>query len=83
MLDQEAQARGQVRRAHRGLRPHRGALQLLAFPDVAKWYLDRIFPIHRMMNKVARPMMQPFISIPLPSDEIFSNVKDLLLDLEG
>ena len=58
-------------------------LQLLAFPDVAKWYLDRIFPIHRMMNKVARPVMQPFISIPLPSDEIFSNVKDLLLDLEG
>ncbi len=58
-------------------------LQLLAFPDVAKWYLDRIFPIHRMMNKVARPVMQPFISIPLPSDEIFGNVKDLLLDLEG
>ena len=58
-------------------------LQLLAFPDVAKWYLDRIFPIHRMMNKVARPVMQPFINIPLPSDEIFSNVKDLLLDLEG
>src|ERR1039458_8728221 len=58
-------------------------LQLLAFPGVAKWYLDRIFPIHRMMNKVARPVMQPFISIPLPSDEIFSNVKDLLLDLEG
>jgi arsenite-transporting ATPase len=35
------------------------------------------------MNKVARPVMQPFISIPLPSDEIFGNVKDLLLDLEG
>ncbi len=58
-------------------------LQLLAFPDVAKWYLARIFPIHRMMNKVARPVMQPFISIPLPSDDIFSNVKDLLIDLEG
>src|ERR1017187_4471507 len=58
-------------------------LQLLAFPEVARWYLDRIFPIHRMMNKVARPVMQPFISIPLPSDEIFGNVKDLLLDLEG
>jgi arsenite-transporting ATPase len=58
-------------------------LQLLAFPDVAKWYLARIFPIHRMMNKVARPVMQPFISIPLPGDDIFSNVKDLLVDLEG
>ena len=58
-------------------------LQLLAFPDVAKWYLNKIFPIERRVMKVARPVVQPFISIPLPSDEIFGHVKDLLLDLEG
>jgi len=58
-------------------------LQLLAFPDVAKWYLNKIFPIERRVMKVARPMVQPFISIPLPGDEIFGHVKDLLLDLEG
>jgi len=33
--------------------------------------------------KVARPMVQPFVSIPLPSDDIFGSVKDLLIDLEG
>ena len=58
-------------------------LQLLAFPDVARWYLNKIFPIERRVMKVARPVVQPFISIPLPSDEIFGSVKDLLLDLES
>ena len=58
-------------------------LQLLAFPDVARWYLNKIFPVERRIMKVARPVVQPFISIPLPSDEIFGHVKDLLLDLEG
>jgi arsenite-transporting ATPase len=58
-------------------------LQLLAFPDVAKWYLNKIFPIERRVMKVARPMVQPFISIPLPGDDIFGHVKDLLLDLES
>jgi arsenite-transporting ATPase len=58
-------------------------LQLLAFPDVARWYLNKIFPIERKVMKVARPMVQPFVSIPLPGDEIYGHIKDLLLDLEG
>ncbi len=58
-------------------------LQLLAFPDVARWYLNKIFPIERRVMKAARPLVQPFVSIPLPSDDIFASVKDLLLDLEG
>ncbi len=58
-------------------------LQLLAFPDVARWYLNKIFPIERRVMKVARPVVQPFISIPLPGDDIFGHVKDLLLDLES
>ena len=58
-------------------------LQLLAFPDVARWYLNKIFPIERRVMKVARPMVQPFISVPLPGDDIFGSVKDLLIDLES
>ena len=58
-------------------------LQLLAFPDVARWYLNKIFPLERRFMKVARPVMQPFISIPLPGDDIFGYVKELLTDLEG
>ena len=58
-------------------------LQLLAFPDVARWYLTKIFPLERKVWKMARPVVQPFTNIPLPTDDIFGHVKDLLFDLDG
>jgi arsenite-transporting ATPase len=58
-------------------------LQLLAFPDAARWWLDKIYPWERRAMRIARPVLQPLMSMPLPSDEIFASVKDLLLDLEG
>jgi arsenite/tail-anchored protein-transporting ATPase len=58
-------------------------LQLLTFPDAAKWWLDKIFPWQRRAMRVARPVLQPLIGMPLPSDEIYASLKDLLLDLGG
>ena len=58
-------------------------LQLLSFPEVARWWLNKIFPIERRVMKVARPILQPMIDIPLPKDEVFASIKDLLLDLDG
>ena len=58
-------------------------LQLLAFPDAARWWLDKIYPWERRAMRLARPVLQPLVDIPLPSDDVFASVKDLLLDLEG
>ncbi len=58
-------------------------LQLLTFPDAARWWLDKVYPWERRAMKMARPMLQPLMDIPLPSDEIFASLKDLLLDLDG
>ncbi len=58
-------------------------LQLLTFPDAARWWLDKVYPWERRAMKLARPILQPLMDIPLPSDEIFSSLKDLLLDLDG
>ena len=58
-------------------------LQLLTFPDAAKWWLDKIYPWERRAMRVARPVLQPMMGIPLPSDEVFASLKDLLLDLGG
>jgi arsenite-transporting ATPase len=58
-------------------------LQLLSFPEVARWWLNKVFPIERRVMRVARPMLQPLIDIPLPKDDVFASVKDLLLDLDG
>ncbi|MDQ6877112.1 MAG: ArsA family ATPase [Candidatus Dormibacteraeota bacterium] len=58
-------------------------LQLLTFPDAAKWWLDKVYPWERRAMRVARPMLQPMMGIPLPSDEVYASLKDLLLDLGG
>ncbi len=58
-------------------------LQLLTFPDAAKWWLDKIYPWERRAMRIARPVLQPLMDIPLPKDEIFASLKDLLLDLDG
>ena len=58
-------------------------LQLLTFPDVAKWWLDKIYPWSRRAMRVARPVLQPMMNMPLPTDEVYASLKDLLLDLDG
>jgi len=58
-------------------------LQLLAFPDAARWWLDKIYPWERRAMRLARPVLQPLVSVPLPTDEVYDSVRDLLLDLEG
>lgn len=58
-------------------------LQLLMFPDAARWWLDKIYPWERKVMKIARPVLQPVIDVPLPSDEVYASIKGLLLDLEG
>ena len=58
-------------------------LQLLTFPDAAKWWLDKVYPWERRAMRVARPVLQPMMGIPLPSDEVYASLKDLLLDLGG
>ena len=58
-------------------------LQLLTFPDAAKWWLDKIYPWQRRAMRVARPVLQPLIKMPLPNDDVYASLKDLLVDLGG
>jgi arsenite-transporting ATPase len=58
-------------------------LQLLTFPDAAKWWLDKIFPWQRRAMRVARPVLQPLVKMPLPNDDVYASLKDLLIDLGG
>jgi len=58
-------------------------LKFLSFPDVARWWLDRIFPISRQATRLLRPMAGVMLdNIPMPSDDVFDAVKDGVLRLE-
>jgi len=57
-------------------------LRLLSFPDVARWWMHRIFPLERVAARIARPVLRRVTDLPLPDDEVFSAVKELFAKLE-
>ncbi len=57
-------------------------LRLLSFPDVVRWYLQRIFPIERKAANIMRPILRPLIDLPFPDDAVFEAIKDLLMQLD-
>ncbi|HAJ37309.1 MAG TPA: arsenic-transporting ATPase [Chloroflexi bacterium] len=62
--------------------PTGSTLQLLSFPDIARWYIEKIFPFHRKTVQLARPMVKRMTDMPLPGDEIFDSIQELVSFLE-
>src|SRR5437588_5762157 len=57
-------------------------LRLLSFPDVMRWWMQRIFPIQRRAMGLARPLIGTFIDMPLPSDRVYDSVERLFSQLD-
>jgi arsenite/tail-anchored protein-transporting ATPase len=51
-------------------------LRFLSFPDVASWWLEKIFPVGRKATQLLGPVMQPILNIPLPTEDVFDAVKE-------
>lgn len=62
--------------------PTGSTLQLLSFPDMARWYIEKVFPLQRKTVQLARPMMKRFSDIPLPDEDVFDSIKELVNYLE-
>lgn len=58
-------------------------LRLLSFPDVAKWWLEKVFPWERRLVAAARPFARGLLDIPMPSDAVFDDVQRLVESLVG
>ncbi|HEY8769042.1 MAG TPA: ArsA family ATPase, partial [Thermoleophilaceae bacterium] len=56
-------------------------LRLLSFPDVATWWLEKVFPFERRLMSAARPFARGLFDVPLPSDAVFENVERLVRNL--
>ena len=61
--------------------PTGATLQLLSFPDVARWYLEKIFPIERKAMRLTRPILRAVTDLPIPDDELFDTIADLIMQL--
>lgn len=57
-------------------------LQLLSLPEVARWYLTHIFPIQSTASRLASPFIRSITDIPMPDEQVFATIKELILQLD-
>jgi arsenite/tail-anchored protein-transporting ATPase len=56
-------------------------LRLLSFPDVASWWLEKVFPIERRLMAAARPFAKSLLDVSLPTERVFDDVERLVTNL--
>jgi arsenite-transporting ATPase len=52
-------------------------LRLLSFPDVSRWWLEKVFPWEKQLLAMARPLARSVFDVPIPSEAVFADVKRL------
>jgi arsenite/tail-anchored protein-transporting ATPase len=56
-------------------------LRLLSFPDVARWWIDKVFPFEKQILAAARPFARSLLDISLPSHAVFADIERLSQNL--
>ncbi|HYO50911.1 MAG TPA: TRC40/GET3/ArsA family transport-energizing ATPase [Chloroflexia bacterium] len=62
--------------------PTGDTLRLLSFPEIARWWLEKLFPVQRQVAKILRPLARTVTDMPMPEDDVFESIKQLLLSLD-
>ena len=52
-------------------------LRLLSFPDVARWWIEKVFPFEKQILAAARPIARSLLDISLPSQAVFADIERL------
>jgi arsenite-transporting ATPase len=56
-------------------------LRLLSFPDVARWWLEKVFPWEKRLLTAARPVARTLLDIRLPTSDVYADVERLVVNL--
>jgi arsenite-transporting ATPase len=62
--------------------PTAETLRLLSLPEMARWYIDRIFPVQRRVVRVVRPVLERVTSMPIANDRFYGAVERLYTNLD-
>jgi arsenite/tail-anchored protein-transporting ATPase len=57
-------------------------LRLLALPEAARWWVERIAPLGRRITKLGGPLLRRAIGVPLPDEEVYDAADRLLRKLD-
>lgn len=57
-------------------------LRLLGFPDIARWYMNRLFPLERRVATAVGPLARGVLGLPVPGAAVFDSIQELYRQLE-
>ncbi|MEI7592733.1 MAG: ArsA family ATPase [Actinomycetes bacterium] len=63
--------------------PTAETIRLLSLPDLLEWYMERVFPAGRRLNRVIGPVLGRVTKLPVASDEVFGASRRFYERLDG
>lgn len=57
-------------------------MSLLKFPDVFKWWMEKIFPMKKKGAKIAGPLIEKALKIPMPEENTFDDIERLYAQMD-
>ena len=63
--------------------PTAETIRFLSLPDILSWYMDRLFPMSRRVNKTVGPLLRRVTNLPVAGDEVFSAGRRFYDRLDG
>ena len=57
-------------------------LRLLSFPEVARWYMQKLFPLERRVAAAVGPIARRLLGVPVPEVGVFDTIEELFHQLE-
>src|SRR3954464_5396802 len=63
--------------------PTAETIRFLSLPDILAWYMDRLFPVSRRVNKAVAPVLRRVTSLPVAGDKVFAAGRRFYDRLDG
>ena len=63
--------------------PTAETIRFLSLPDILAWYMERLFPISRRVNKAVAPVLKRVTSLPVANDSVFAAGRRFYDRLDG
>jgi len=63
--------------------PTAETIRFLSLPDILGWYMNRVFPASRRLNKVVSPLLSKVTNLPVAGDEVFGSARRFYDRLDG
>ncbi|HEY2814212.1 MAG TPA: ArsA family ATPase [Acidimicrobiales bacterium] len=63
--------------------PTAETIRFLSLPDILAWYMERLFPVSRRVNKAVGPVLKRVTTLPLANDNVFAAGRRFYDRLDG